>query len=86
MTATPSSRIVVLCGSVSYTVRRCLEELVARLNDTQVLIVRHRPLRRPVRRIVRNQWRNLKRHGPTWIPYRLWEAMRAAVSGPFSVR
>ena len=84
MSATSASRILVLCGSMSYTVRRCLEVLVARFNDAQVLIVRHRPPCRPVRRIVRNQWRNLKRHGPAWIPYRLWEAVRARRCGTSS--
>ena len=77
MSVAPASRILVLCGSMSYTVRRCLEVLVARFDDAQVLMVRHRPPRPPVRRIVRNQWRNLKLHGPAWIPYRLWEAVRA---------
>jgi methionyl-tRNA formyltransferase/peptidoglycan/xylan/chitin deacetylase (PgdA/CDA1 family) len=64
------SRIVVLTGTLSYSVRKGIADLCAHIPGAEVLVVVHRPKKRPLQ-LLRSQWRNLRRNGWRWIPYQL---------------
>jgi len=74
------SRIVVLTGTMSYSVRKGIVALLDDVARSELLVVIHRPPRR-VARLVRSQWRNLKRHGWRWIPYQTTDLIQRIVAG-----
>lgn len=61
-------RIVVFTGDLNYSVRTCIGDILSAFEQVSVHILLHRPERKKAR-LIRNQLRNLKKHGFSWIPY-----------------
>ena len=68
MVSESMDRIVVFTGDLNYSVRSCVRDILAAFDNVTVLVLLHTPQRRPAR-LIRNQLRNLKKHGPLWVPY-----------------
>jgi len=68
------SRILVVTGVLSYSVRKGIAALMDRLHGAEFMIVVDQP-KKTVPQLVRSQWRNLKRNGWRWVPYQLGDLL-----------
>lgn len=66
--AEPIRRVVVFTSDPNHSVRHGIGLLLAAYDDLEFLVLVHAPSR-TAGRLIRNQFRNLRRHGPAWIPY-----------------
>jgi peptidoglycan/xylan/chitin deacetylase (PgdA/CDA1 family) len=74
MNAEPLQRLVVFTSELNYPVRKGIREILEAFDSVTIRVLVHRP-RKSVGRVIRNQVRNLKRHGPAWIPYQANDAL-----------
>lgn len=65
-------KIVVFTGTLNFSVRTGIRAILDSFDDVTVDVLLYRP-RRKASRLVRNQFRNLKKHGISWIPYQAWD-------------
>jgi len=68
------SRILILTGTLSYSVRKGIAALMTHLPGARFMIVVHQP-KKSLAQLVRSQWRNLKRNGWRWIPYQVGDVV-----------
>ena len=72
MAINPIHRIVVFTGDLNFSVRAGIRALLDAFDDVEIEVLLHRPRRKPSR-LVKNQFRNLRKHGVSWIPYQAWD-------------
>ena len=66
----PGQRLVVFTGDLSYTVRRNIVDLDARIRGLSWLVLVHSP-RKTLHHLLKSQRFNLRKNGWRWIPYQL---------------
>jgi peptidoglycan/xylan/chitin deacetylase (PgdA/CDA1 family) len=64
----PIKRFAVFTSKPNFSVLQGIRLLLDELADSECLVMIHAPAR-PASKLIKNQFRNLKRHGPAWIPY-----------------
>ena len=62
------NKIVVFTGSLSYSVRKAIVEIVRHYPNTEIMVAHQSP-KKKIRRLAKSQWVNIRKNGWRWIPY-----------------